>query len=86
MKREISLNEPHITLFLTDMQRRGRSILKLGDCLFEVRRRDEETFVISGIKKDGKKEEILLVSLLEIFELPFEVLDLEVLEQLFEKV
>ncbi len=85
MKRKISMNEPHIVLFLTDMKKYGRSLLKLQDLIFEIRR-GKDKYIVLSCEKDGTKKELMLVSLLEIFELPFEVLDIELLEHLFEKI
>lgn len=84
MRKNVSIQEPHIILFLTDMEEYGRSIIKLGSSLFEVTPR-KDRYIISGLTNKGR-EEILFVTLEEIFELPFEVLELGVLNQLYDKV
>ena len=68
MRREVSLNEPHIILFLNEIEKHGRSIVKLGDCLYEVRTNEKRGYLVSGLNKNGTKEDLLLVSLIELFE------------------
>lgn len=86
MKHEVSLNQPHIKLFLHDMKKHGRSIIKLQESTFEVIPDSDGVFLVSGIKQDGNREPILLVTLSEIFDLPFEVLEIDILEEIYDKV
>lgn len=85
MRENISLNEPHIVLFLTEIQKHGKSIVKLANLYFQVKPHDTK-YVMSGKNSQGQWEDILIVSLVEIFEFSFEVLEIDALRELIEDV